>query len=103
MTTKIISENLSYPINRIKYSDDIYDADTTSLFKVVRRIKDKYDSAMMTGHNPGLTNFANVLTNLRVDNIPTCGILCVKLAIKSWLNITENCGSVIFFKFPKNL
>lgn len=103
VTAKIIAENLSYPLNRIKYSDDIYDVDTTSLFKVVKHIKDKYDSAMITGHNPVLTNFGNALTNSRVDNIPTCGILGIELAIKSWLNITENCGTVIFFKFPKNL
>jgi phosphohistidine phosphatase len=103
VTTKIISKILAYPLNRVKYTDDIYESDITSLLKVVQSVKDKYKSAMIVGHNPALTNFANLLTNSRIDNIPTCGILCANLAINSWLDVAEDCGSIDFFKFPKNI
>jgi len=103
VTTKIISNIISYPLSRVKYADDIYEADITSLLNVVKSIKDKYKSAMIVGHNPGLTDFANILTNSRVDNIPTCGILSTNLSINSWQDISANCGSTNFYNFPKNI
>ncbi len=103
MTTRIISDILSYPLSRVKYSDKIYEADTTSLLKVVSRVDDKFNSTMLVGHNPGMTYFANMLSSARIDNIPTCGIICTELDISSWQEILENCGTFKFFKFPKNL
>jgi phosphohistidine phosphatase len=103
LTTDIISGILSYPLKRVKYSDDIYEADTTSLFEVVSRVNNKFDSAMIVGHNPSMTYFANMLTNTQIDNIPTCGIFCFELDITSWQDISENCGKIKFFKYPKNL
>jgi len=103
MTTKIISDILSYPKNQVTYFDDIYEADISSLFKILSKVKSKYNSAMMVGHNPGMTTIANALTNTRIDNIPTCGVFCTELDISSWQEISENCGELIFFKYPKNL
>jgi len=102
-TAKTISEILSYPLNRVKYFDEIYEANATSLFDVVHKVNDKYESAMLIGHNPSMTYFANMLANIHIDNIPTCGIVCVELDISSWQEIVENCGVLQFFKFPKNL
>ncbi len=103
MTTRIISDILSYPLSRVKYSDKIYEADTASLLKVVSGVDNKYNSTMLVGHNPGMTYFANMLASARIDNIPTCGIICTELDISSWQEILENCGTFKFFKFPKNL
>lgn len=103
LTTKIISDILSYPENRVVYSDPIYEAGIVSLYKVISELGDKYTSAMMVGHNPGMTYFANSLANTRIDNIPTCGIFCAELDITSWDEISENCGSLGFFEYPKNL
>lgn len=103
MTARIISDILSYPLSHVKYSDEIYEADTTSLLKVVSRVDDKFNSTMLIGHNPGMTYFANMLASARIDNIPTCGIFCTELDISSWQEILENCGTFKFFKFPKNL
>jgi len=89
-TTKIISEILSYPNNRVTYFDDIYEANVSSLFKILSTVKSKYNSTMMVGHNPGMTAMANALTNTRIDNIPTCGVFCSELDISSWQEISEN-------------
>ena len=103
LTTEIISESLSYPLNLIVYSDDIYEGSLSSLFKILSGIKNKFNRTIMVGHNPGMTDLANALTNTRIDNIPTCGVFCAKLDISSWEEISENCGKMIFFEYPKNL
>jgi phosphohistidine phosphatase len=103
LTTKFISDTLSYPFNQVTYFDDIYEASNSSLFKIICKLENKYNSAMMVGHNPGMTYFANALTNTRIDNIPTCGVFCTDLDISSWQKISENCGVMKFFKYPKIL
>jgi len=103
VTTKIISDILSYPFNRVAYSDDIYEAGISSLFKILSKVENKYNSGMIVGHNPGMTYFANTLASTRIDNIPTCGIFCTDLDISSWQEISEDCGVMKFFKYPKNL
>jgi len=94
---------MGYPFNRVAYSDDIYEAGISSLFKILSKVENKYNSGMIVGHNPGMTYFANTLASTRIDNIPTCGIFCTDLDISSWQKISENCGVMKFFKYPKNL
>ena len=102
-TAKVISDILSYPRSKLIYNDDIYEASTTALFKIVNKIDDRFKSVMLVGHNPAMTYFANTLANIRIDNIPTCGIVCTKLATSSWQEISDNCGTLKFFEYPKNL
>lgn len=102
-TAKIIADTLSYPKDQIKLDEEIYEAGATHLLKITNGINDKCKSAMLVGHNPGMTYFANMLANIRIENIPTCGIACIELKLDSWKDITENSGTLTFFEFPKNL
>jgi phosphohistidine phosphatase len=102
-TAKIIADILSYSRNKIQFDEEIYEADTKTLFKIASNTNDKFNSAMMFGHNPSMTYFASSLANIRIDNIPTCGIVCVELDISSWKEISEHSGILKFFEYPKNL
>ena len=44
---------------------------------------------------------ANELTEVRVDNIPTCGIFAVKADIKHWADFKEAKKKFWFFDYPK--
>lgn len=100
MTARIIAENLSLPYHRINYNDLIYEAGSETLFDVVRTINSSVVSAILVGHNPGITTFANLVANHRVGNIPTCGIYGVELNIASWQEISEKCATFKFFEYP---
>ena len=102
-TAELIADILSYPLQKILFNKEIYEASTTSLFNTIGKINNNFHSAMLVGHNPGMTYFANALANLRIDNIPTCGIVCTELDISSWKEIEEQCGVLRFFEYPKNL
>lgn len=102
-TAQVIADVLSYSPDEIQYENDIYEAGTMSLFNIVSNTDDKFRTAMLFGHNPGMTYFANALANLRIDNIPTCGVVCIELSISSWSEIKESCGVLKFFEYPKNL
>jgi len=53
-------------------------------------------------HNPGLTDFANLLSDVRIDNIPTCGVFAVKVDAKHWANFKDAKKEFWFFDYPKH-
>jgi len=53
-------------------------------------------------HNPGITTFVNTLTNMQVDNMPTCSIFAVKSNAESWSDFLNTSIQYWFFDYPKS-
>jgi phosphohistidine phosphatase len=100
-TAKIIAMEINFSTKRINKKESIYLADVPTLIKVIRKIGDKTEQAMLFGHNPGLTMLANYLTNESVENIPTCGVFCIDFEINSWKEVGQGSGKMVFFEYPK--
>jgi Phosphohistidine phosphatase SixA len=104
-TCKIISTTLNFPIGKIQTDRKLYHADEDQILSVIRNLKDLKDDeevVFLFGHNPGLTEFANLLVNESIDNIPTSGVVGAELKIKFWKDASFGCGEMLFFDFPKN-
>jgi len=52
-------------------------------------------------HNPGITEFANELTDVRIDDMPTCAIFAVKADITHWSQFKDAVKQYWFFDYPK--
>ncbi|MBD3844044.1 MAG: histidine phosphatase family protein [Campylobacterales bacterium] len=99
LTINRLLKELGYK-TKIKYTDELYLADPNTILSVVKEINDKYDSVFIIGHNPGLSEFANLMSDADIKNIPTLGIVAIKCKIKNWIE----CGyqaSMQFFIYPK--
>jgi|SRR6478609_1692154 len=81
----------------------LYHADTDTLFESVRYLNDNFQSVMLFGHNPGITEFANLLFKANIENMPTASVVAGTLAIHSWEEIKSGCGTLEFFDFPRSL
>jgi phosphohistidine phosphatase len=105
-TCHAIAAILQFDESKIKTDKRLYHANEDQILEVIRGLKDfPHDSkevALIFGHNPGLTEFANALVNQTIDNIPTCGIVAAELPVKSWKEVTFGCGNMLFFDFPKS-
>lgn len=82
--------------------DELYLAAAETFFDVVGKAKDKFDSIAVFSHNPGITDFANQLTDARIDNIPTCGIFAVTADCKHWVDFKHAKKEFWFFDYPKS-
>ena len=101
MTARIIADKINYPLEKIRYSESIYEFSANALIDVIQHIDDVVNKAMLVGHNPALTDLANYLGDKPISNIPTSGVFCADLDISSWAKISERCGKLVFFEFPK--
>ena len=80
----------------------LYEASLLNFYDTLEIIDDKYDSIALFSHNPGITEFANSLTDYKIDNIPTCGVFAVSIQIKKWSEFRNAGKQLLFFDFPKN-
>jgi phosphohistidine phosphatase len=99
-TAKIIAEKLNYPTNKIFWEDSLYEASANDILKVITNVDEINKTLLIVGHNPGLTNFSNYLTNDFINNIPTCGVAIISLQ-KKWNEISADDGKLLLTEFPK--
>jgi phosphohistidine phosphatase len=99
-TAVIIAQEIGYNKN-IQVNDRIYHAYTPDLWTIVKTLPDKYETVFLFGHNPSFTEFANELTQMQLDNIPTCGIYAVAWQTEKWVQISKKEAEYLFYEYPK--
>jgi phosphohistidine phosphatase len=100
-TAKIIAEKINYPQKEIVEDIHLYMANIREFLDVVQNLKESAGSALLVGHNPGITDFSNYLTGGNIENIPTCGMVCVEILVDAWKSIEKGLGNEVFFDYPK--
>lgn len=87
----------------ININPQIYLASLASLMTLIRGIDNSFNSVMVVGHNPGLTELANHLTHAGIENIPTAGIVEIEIPVEQWGDAEAGSGRCISFVYPKKL
>jgi phosphohistidine phosphatase len=100
-TAKIFARELEIEEKEIITNENIYEADRKDLLKILIVANDSINNLMLFGHNPGLTYLSNYLCDYEIDNIPTCGIVCMQLDFDSWKYLGSKSCNFIFFEYPK--
>lgn len=85
----------------IFFLDQLYLASPPVFTEVIKETGDEYDTIAVFSHNEGITQFANTLTDVRADNIPTCGIFAIKIKTSHWKDFADAEKEFWFFDYPK--
>lgn len=101
-TAEIFSKEFGLKKGTIILIDDLYGASQDNFFNVISNLKDEYDQVAVFSHNPGITDFANSLTDVQIDNMPTCSIYAVKIDSKKWSDFKNAKKEFWFFDYPKS-
>lgn len=80
---------------------DLYHADVAIFKDVVTSLDDGDETVAIYSHNPGITAFANVLSDVRLDNMPTCAVFAVKNEVDHWKDFLSGGAKFWFFDYPK--
>ena len=100
-TAQIIARELGYPTEFLQREAELYLATPDQIMAVVARQADSFRDLIVCGHNPGLTELTNRLTDSGIDNIPTCGMVVIDLDMDSWANLETASGKLHLFDYPK--
>jgi phosphohistidine phosphatase len=94
-----------------RFEQRLYMASAAELLRVVQALRDKADSLLLVGHNPGLQRFAgtlagtgerSVLARLH-EKFPTAALAVLAFNVAKWKDVTESGGALRDFMTPKVL
>jgi phosphohistidine phosphatase len=101
-TAKYFAEEFDVKKDNIKEMEDLYMATTPGFIKTIEDTRNKHDVIALFSHNPGITEFANALTDTRIDDMPTCSVFAVQANVADWKEFMNAEKKFLFFDYPGN-
>lgn len=102
-TARLLCVELGMKPTDIKVRENLYTFKSEELFHSLRVIKNKYDTVMIIGHNPAITNITNYFSGSEINNVPTCGVVVLKFSLVSWDEINKKKAKLKSYFYPKKL
>ena len=100
LTAKGLAKEIGYS-GKIKYIDALYMAEPETIQALIKDVNNTMNTLFIVGHNPETTELSNMLINDYIDNVPTLGIVALKLPIDDWKEFKMSKGKMQFFIYPK--
>ena len=100
-TAKFFAETYDRNKDEIILKPALYHAPPSTIYAVIASIDDKYSSIAVFTHNNGITEFANSLGILQIDNMPTCSVLGFTANTHKWKEVKQASKTLLFFDYPK--
>jgi phosphohistidine phosphatase len=100
-TVALVQETASLKAE-LRYEERIYEATLAHLRAVVSQIDEKAASALLVGHNPGMEELLQFLTN-EIRRMPTAALAHITLNIERWADVKEQSGELVRLISPKEL
>jgi len=102
-TAKIVAAGLDYPVTRIRIERRIYDSFFDRILDVIYGTPDDVNAVMIFGHNPAITQLANLFLHPGIEIMPTSCVVCLSFPTDKWVEIPSTEALREFVVFPKML
>ncbi|MDD4150852.1 MAG: histidine phosphatase family protein [Bacteroidales bacterium] len=102
-TAELIAEKIAYPVDKIKYVDELYLCSVSEYIEVLIKQNPKINHIFVVSHNPGTTGFVNLIAGENIEELPTSGVAHIKLDFYKWDDIEPDTGKLIKTFGPKTI
>jgi phosphohistidine phosphatase len=100
-TAVFFAEEFGVGEDDIVFKTELYGATREIFYELIEKLDNKSEHIALFSHNPGITDFANSLTNVQADDMPTCSVFAIKTDAKKWNEFSESKKEFWFFDYPK--
>ena len=100
-TALLFAREVGYPEDDIIANPELYFAGAAMFLKAASLVDEHFRSAMLVGHNPAITEFVDDMCNAGIDNIPTSGLVELRLPVEQWSDVRYGNAELIDFDYPK--
>ena len=101
-TAEMITHEMGLPWDEIVIDEALYHASEEDMLEIIWQQEDYLDGLMLFGHNPGMTYLVNNLSDLDLDNLPTCGVVTLQFNVEDWTEVGEEPAELAEIYTPKN-
>lgn len=102
-TAEAYAEAFGLSGSALQLEPQLYLASTHTLLEITRLLPAEATTVMLTGHNPGMTEYLDLLTGGNIGNLPTCAVARVGFEVDAWGEVRPGLGQLLSLDVPKAL
>ncbi|MFN8356866.1 MAG: histidine phosphatase family protein [Spirosomataceae bacterium] len=103
MTSRVFAEQIGFNQETITFIEELYEGSPRNYLNAIHGISEDCQAAMLVGHNPGISYFAEYLTHEVLGNVPTAGVVGIAFEALTWTEVTGRKGKLLFYDSPEKL
>jgi phosphohistidine phosphatase len=100
-TAKRIAQALGIAPDEIVYKDTIYLSPLSNLNYLLQETPENRTAIIMVGHNPGMSELLDYLSDKPEEPFRTCGCAILDLHVPRWALAARSCAKVIARETPR--
>lgn len=97
-----IIEQLGYNPDKINLSEDLYEASTRIMLRVINELDDAKEKVVLVAHNPAITYLAEYITGDVIGGVSPAGVVHVRYD-GSWAEVSQSNVDLVKYHHPKDL
>jgi len=95
----IIAEESGFSRDNVQINESLYSQDMEAVLHCIETISERYSNVCIVGHNPLLEKLASYFCGDFVFGLPTASCVMFEFDAEKFVEIKENSGRFIFYKF----
>ncbi len=101
-TAKLVAAAIGFPSEFIQRERDLYHASADQIMRVVCSQDPTFQHILVIGHNPGISDLANRLSDRLTGDMPTGAMITIEADVDDWAGFDFAARKVIGYDYPKN-
>lgn len=102
-TATVVAEQLKLSPDVVRLDAQLYDSGAGGYLAVVNGLPDDCQSAMIFGHNPDISYFAEFLTHQDVGSMDKAAVAAIEFTDLRWSEVSGRTGQLAFYTSPKQV
>ena len=99
-TTQLLCKAMHIDDSVVTFPSDLYHATPDIFFNLIRTLPDAVKTLLIVSHNDGITHFANMLTDARIDYMQPGSVFVAKSDCETWESFKESEREFVLYKQP---
>ncbi len=95
-TAMMVLHGLELPTEAFTLRAPLYEGAALEYLDAIQSLSDSFDTAMIVGHHPGITNAVNRLLGEHFEKIPTSAVYGIRWKTDSWTKCVSEKGTSVF-------
>lgn len=100
-TALIFAKEVDYPPERVHFEPDLYMATRPHFLRILKKTKDAYQTILVVGHEPSLSELASFFVKDFATILPKGGIIRIDFHETHWKELKAGQGALTFLSFPE--
>jgi phosphohistidine phosphatase len=101
-TARLIANEMEYELTKIQENDKLYHASPKAMIKEIWNVSNEIDTLFVFGHNPGISELVEYLTEDWVD-LKTCCVAKITFELNEWTALVRGTGILNKITSPKEI